>query len=99
MAEDARDPEGSGLTEEERAMARQAGLTEEEWAAAKEKSNRPETLISMIKTQKTLIISDIEGLPAGPEVQKVLFQIQNLLVPFLPSEYPDDKDELDELKI
>ena len=44
----------------------------------------------MIRTQKSLICDDITGLPETDEVQEMLFKIQDLLVPFLPDEYPDE---------
>ena len=44
----------------------------------------------LIRSQKSLICDDITGLPETDEVGKVLFMIQDLLVPFLPDEYPDE---------
>jgi hypothetical protein len=45
--------------------------------------------------QRSLICSDIKGLPETDEVEELLFTIQDLLVPFLPEDYPDWRDEED----
>ena len=40
--------------------------------------------------QRSLICSDIKELPETDEVEELLFKIQDLLVPFLPEDYPDE---------
>jgi hypothetical protein len=44
----------------------------------------------MIRSQKSLISSDLKRLPSTDEVQGVLFKIQDLLAPFLAEE--DEKE-------
>ena len=54
---------------------------------------RPEDYVptlSDVHVLKSLICSDIRGLPETDEVQEVLFKIQDILVPFRPEDYPDE---------
>ena len=68
---------GRSWSEEEKEVARKF---------LKDPATRDDARDNLIRSQKSLISSDIKRLPSTDEVQEVLFKIQDLLVPFLAEE-------------